>query len=112
MKEIKAIIQPHLLDRVMDALRRQPHFGGATVGDCRDFGRGGGAGEPPSVEAPFDSTPKVKIEIFCDDAHVDSLVDIIRAAAHTGRPGDGIIMVADLPLVLRIRTGQRQEEAV
>ena len=112
MKEIKAIVQPHMVERVMEALHRLPHFAGATVGDCLGQGRGGGAGEAPSTESAFEFARKTKIEVFCDDAHADELVETIRGSAHTGRPGDGIIMVADLSLVLRIRTGERQEGAV
>ena len=112
MKEIKAIIHPHMLRHVLNALHAQPHFHGVTVSDCRGQGRGGGADEPPPSEMVLDFAVKTKLEIFCDDAHVESLVETIRAAAHTGRPGDGIIMIADLPLVVRIRTGERQEAAV
>ena len=112
MKEIKAIIHPHMLRHVLKALHALPHFNGLTISDCRGQGRGGGSNEAPPAEMVLDFAVKTKIELFCDDAHVEPLVETIRAAAHTGRPGDGIIMVADLPLVLRIRTGERQEAAV
>ena len=112
MKEIKAIIHPHMLRHVLKALHALPHFNGLTISDCKGQGRGGGAGEAPPSELVLDYAVKTKLEIFCDDEHAESLVETIRAAAYTGRPGDGIIMVADLPLVLRIRTGERQEAAV
>jgi nitrogen regulatory protein P-II 1 len=112
MKEIKAIIHPHMLLHVLKALHALPHFHGVTVSDCRGQGRGGGKGEALAAEQVLDFASKTKLEIFCDDEHVEHLVETIRAAAHTGRPGDGIIMVADLPLVVRIRTGERQERAV
>jgi len=54
----------------------------------------------------------VKLELFCADAICDELVNVIEKAAHTGNPGDGVIMVADLPRVVRVRTGQEQNEAV
>lgn len=112
MKEIKAIIQPNMLRHVINALHALPHFTGVTVSDCKGQGRGGGANEPPPAEQVLDFAPKTKLELFCDDEHVEPLVETIRNAAHTGRPGDGIIMVADLPLVVRIRAGERQERAV
>ncbi len=112
MKEIKAIIQPHMLQRVLQALQSLPHFSGATVSDCRGHGRGGGTADNPPGENLFYLAPKIKLEIFCDDAHVDQLVSTITSAAHTGNPGDGIVMVVELPLVVRVRTGERQEAAV
>lgn len=113
MKEIKAIIQPHMLERVMRALHEQPHFPGVTISDCQGQGRGKGTGgRYDSGRAGVFFSKKVKLEVFCDDAACDRLVNVIRDAAHSGNPGDGIIMVADLPRVVRIRTGQEQEEAV
>ena len=113
MKEIKAILQPHVLDRVLTALRARPHFPGVTVSDCQ--GQGRGRGEGGAFRADADTiffSKKCKLEIFCADDLCDSMVDTIEKAAHTGNPGDGMIMVADLPRVVRIRTGQEQDEAV
>jgi nitrogen regulatory protein P-II 1 len=113
MKEIKAIIQPHMLPRVMDALHALPHFPGATVSDCQGQGRGRGQGG--QFEATHETiffVKKVKLEVFCADAITDEIVDVIQRAAHTGNPGDGVILVTDLPRVVRIRTGQEKEEAV
>ena len=113
MKEIKAIIQPHMLTRVMDALHNLPHFPGATVSDCQGQGRGRGAGG--HFEASPDSiffAKKVKLELYCGDDVCDELVELIRRHAHTGNPGDGVILVAAADCVVRIRTGQRQEGAV
>lgn len=112
MKEIKAVIQPHMLQRVLEALHRLPHFPGATISDCRGQGRGGGQGDAPPAEQTLGLSDKVKLEIFCDNGYASELVHVIRQAAHTGRPGDGIIMIADLPRVVRIRTGEEQDEAV
>ena len=113
MKEIKAIIQPHMLDKVMDALRMLPHFPGVTVSPCKGQGRGRGKGGKylATSESIF-FKERTKLEIFCDDAISDELVELIRKTAHTGNPGDGVIMVADLPRVVRIRTGQEHGEAV
>ena len=113
MKEIKAIIQSHALDRVMDALHLLPHFPGVTVSDCQGQGRGRGKDRKfmPDTETIF-FAKKCKLEIFCADAVSDEIVRVIQNAAHTGNPGDGVIMVADLPRVVRIRTGEEQDEAV
>lgn len=114
MKEIKAIIQPHMLNKVMSALHALAHFPGVTISDCQGQGRGRGKGghfEASSPDAVFLSK-RVKLEIFCADSACDDLVRVIQTAAHTGNPGDGVIMVAELPRVVRIRTGQEQDEAV
>jgi nitrogen regulatory protein P-II 1 len=113
MKEIKAILPPHALDRVMDALHLLPHFPGVTVSDCQGQGRGRGEDRKfkPDEETIF-FKKKCKLEIFCADAACDEIVRVIQEAAHTGNPGDGVIMVADLPRVVRIRTGEEQDEAV
>lgn len=113
MKEIKAIVQPHMLQKIMDALHALPHFPGLTVSDCQGQGRGRGPGG--HFEAATDTiffTKKTKLEMFCDDHLADELVSIIQRAAHTGNPGDGIIMVVDLPRVVKIRTGAQQDQAV
>ena len=104
MKEIKAIIHPHMLRGTSQALHATlPHFNGLTVSDCKGQGRGGGVDDPPPSEAVLDFAVKTKLGAVLPTTgrHVEPLVETIRAAAHTGRPGDGIIMVADLPLVLR-----------
>lgn len=113
MKEIKAILQPHALDRVMSALHLLPHFPGVTVSDCQGQGRGRGAGHRflPDNEAVFFKR-RCKLEIFCGDDACDEIVSVIQSAAHSGNPGDGVIMVADLARVVRIRTGEEQDEAV
>lgn len=113
MKEIKAVLQPHALNRVMDALHALPHFPGATVSDCQGQGRGRGQqGKFMANEDTIFFAKKCKLEIFCADALSDEIVQVIQRAAHTGNAGDGVIMVADLPRVVRIRTAEEQEEAV
>ena len=113
MKEIKAIIQPHMLGKVMEALHALPHFPGATVSDCQGQGRGRGTG------GHFEATQETiffkkmtTLELVCDDAVADELVAVIQHAAHTGNPGDGILIVAELRRVVRIRSGEEQQEAV
>ncbi len=113
MKEVKAVIQPHMLSKVMEALHALPHFPGVTISDCRGQGRGQGAGgQYVATEDTIDYDKMLKLELFCADAICDELVNVIGKAAHTGNPGDGVIMVADLPRVVRIRTGQEQNGAV
>lgn len=114
MKEIKAIIGPHMLNKVIAALHALPHFPGMTISDCQGQGRGRGKGghyEATTLDSVF-LAKRVKLEVLCSDATCDELVRVIQAAAHTGNPGDGIIMVADLPRVVRIRTGEEQDQAV
>ena len=114
MKEIKATIQPHILDRVLWALRALPHFTGVTVLDTIGHGRGRGkdhAYEASPTESLFKHKHK-RIEIVCSDELAPSIAEAIRKAAHTGHPGDGIITIADLERVVRIRTGEEQEQAV
>ena len=113
MKEVKAIIQPHVLGKVMERLHRLPHFSGATVSDCQGQGRGRGTGGHyvPTMDSIF-FQKRVRLEVFCSDEHAEEVVTAIKEAAHTGNSGDGIVTVADLDRVLRIRTGQQQDEAV
>jgi nitrogen regulatory protein P-II 1 len=113
MKEIKAIIQPHMLNKVMEALHAMPHFPGITISNCQGQGRGrGSGGSYVATEESIFPAHMTKLELFCADALCDEVVAVIQKAAHTGNAGDGVIMVADLPLVIRIRTGQVQNEAV
>ena len=113
MKEIKAMIQPHMLYKVMDALHELPHFPGVTLSDGLGQGRGRGAGgQYVATEQTIDFAKLTKLEMFCSGAACDELVHVIQQAAHTGNPGDGVIIVTGLPRVVRIRKGQEQEEAV
>lgn len=113
MKEIKAIIQPHMLGRVMSTLHALPHFPGATVSDVSGHGRGRGVGGQyePTVDSIYPKR-KTRIEVLCDDAVCDELVATIQKSAHTGNPGDGLVWVVDLARVVRIRSGQEGRDAV
>lgn len=106
MKEIKAIIRPHLLDAVLEALRTHPKLPGVTVSTVRGFGRtvGRANGDAP---VQYGTTAMAKLECVVNDDEVDTVVDLIQEAAHTGNPGDGKIFVYDVPFALKIRTGQR-----
>jgi len=113
MKEIKAIIQPHMLSKVVRALHALPHFPGFTITDARGQGRGRGAGGSFKVtEDDIEYHRKTLVEIVCSDELAASITETIRQAAHTGNPGDGIIIVGEVHEVIRIRSGEKQEQAV
>jgi nitrogen regulatory protein P-II 1 len=113
MKEIKAVIQPHMLSKVMRALHELPHFPGVTVTPVRGQGRGRGAGGAFKVtEDGIDYHNKVMLDVYCSPANAREIAEAIRKAAHTGLEGDGLIVVADVERVVRIRTGDTQDHAV
>ena len=113
MKAIKAIIQPHMATKVVRALHELPHFPGLTLGDARGQGRGRGEGGSFKLtEDDIDYHRKVILEVVCAAAVAASITETIRQAAHTGKKGDGIILVSEVREVIRIRTGEKQEQAV
>lgn len=113
MKEIKAIIQLHMLSRVREALEELPHFPGMTVTKCRGLGRGRGeGGRFVQTEDEIQYHDKECLEIICADETADRIVETIASHARTGNPGDGIITVNDLTYVVRIRTDESGNPAV
>ena len=113
MKEIKAIIQPFMLSKVVDALKKIPHFPGVTVTKVQGFGREKGEdAHHRIVEDLIDYVPKVKIEIVVHDDMVDEVVDTIVDYAHTGNRGDGKIFIYDVREVIRIKTKERGDTAL
>jgi nitrogen regulatory protein P-II 1 len=112
MKKIEAIIKPFKLDEVKDALH-EIGLQGLTVVEAKGFGRQKGHTELyRGAEYVVDFLPKVKIEVVCSDDMLERAVEAITNAARTGRIGDGKIFVTDIAEVVRIRTGERGEEAV
>jgi nitrogen regulatory protein P-II 1 len=112
MKKIEAIIKPFKLDEVKEALH-EVGLQGITVVEAKGFGRQKGHTELyRGAEYVVDFLPKVKIEVVCEDDVVERAVDAIVAAARTGRIGDGKIFVSTVEEVIRIRTGERGEEAI
>jgi nitrogen regulatory protein P-II 1 len=112
MKKIEAIIKPFKLDEVKDALH-EIGLQGLTVVEAKGFGRQKGHTELyRGAEYVVDFLPKVKIEVVCPDDLAERAIEAITAAARTGRIGDGKIFVSDIQEVVRIRTGERGEEAV
>ena len=112
MKMIKAVIKPFKLDEVRDALTAAG-VEGMTVAEVRGFGRQKGHTELyRGAEYVVDMLPKIEIEIVVTDARADTVVEAIRKAANTGRIGDGKIFVSPVLDAIRIRTGERGEEAL
>lgn len=113
MKQITAIIQPHMLGNVEHALHALPHFPGYTLLRAQGHGRGRAAGHAyRPTEWDLDEHDKVALFILCSDEFAPQLVEAIRIAAHTGLAGDGIIAVCEAAEVVRIRTGERGDDAV
>ena len=113
MKEIKAIIQPFLLSKVVEALKEVEGLPGITVSDVRGFGRARAVGSPnPVLDDGIEYVKKVKLEIVVPDRLVESVLKVIVERAHTGNPGDGKVFVYPVSEVVRIRSGLRGEGAI
>jgi len=112
MKLITAIVKPYKLDDVKEALKAAGVVG-ITVTEVRGFGRQGGHTETyRGAEYKIDFLPKVKLEILADAPDVDRIVDVIAAAANTGKIGDGKIWITDVETVIRVRTGETGASAI
>jgi nitrogen regulatory protein P-II 1 len=112
VKLVTAIVKPHRIDDVKDALR-EIGVGGLTTTDVEGFGRQRGHTEVyRGAEYQVDFVPKVKVEIVVEDADVDGIVDAIVKAARTGKIGDGKLWVSDVDRVMRIRTGEMGPDAL
>lgn len=112
MKKIEAIIRPFKLDEVKIALVNAGVVG-MTVSEVRGFGRQKGQTERyRGSEYTVEFLQKLKVEIVVDDEQVDAIVEQVISAARTGEIGDGKIFVTPVDEVVRIRTGERNAEAV
>jgi nitrogen regulatory protein P-II 2 len=112
MRYVVAIIKPHKLDEVREALRAVG-VAGLTASDVQGFGRQRGHTEVyRGAEYQVDFVPKIKLEIMADDDQVVGIVDAIMKTAHTGKIGDGKIFVFDAEQAFRIRTGERGPDAI
>jgi len=112
MKLIEAIIKPFKLDEVKDALA-EIGIEGITVSEVKGFGRQKGHTELyRGAEYVVDFLPKVKLEVAVVDELATKVVETIEATARTGRIGDGKIFVLSLDNAVRIRTGEKGEEAI
>jgi nitrogen regulatory protein P-II 1 len=112
MKLITAVIKPFKLDDVKEALK-ESGVAGMTVTEVQGFGRQSGHTEVyRGAEYTVDFVPKVKVEVLADDSQADSLADVIAGAARTEKIGDGKIWITDVGGVQRIRTGERDTDAL
>lgn len=112
MKLITAIIKPHQLESVRDALER---FGitGMTVSEASGYGRQKGHSEVyRGAEYTVDFIPKIRLEVLVDDSDASNVINLIVQQARTGRIGDGKVWSIPVDDVIRVRTGDRGAEAL
>ena len=112
MKFIVAIIQPHRIDAVREALT-EAGVSGLTVTEVRGYGRQRGHKEVyRGAEYTINYVPKLKLEIALEDEKAEEVAEVIIRAARTGKIGDGKIFIFDLQSALRIRTGESGAQAL
>lgn len=112
MKKVEAIIRPFKLDEVKIALVKAGIVG-MTVSEVRGFGRQKGQTERyRGSEYTVEFLQKIKVEIVVEDAQVDMVIEKVIAGARTGEIGDGKIFISPVEEIVRIRTGERNQEAV
>lgn len=112
MQLVTAVIKPHAVDDVKDALKGVG-VTGLTVSEVRGFGRQGGHTETyRGTEYTIDFVPKAKVEILVDDPDADKVVETIAQAANSGKIGDGKIWVTEVGRAVRIRTGEQGIDAL
>ena len=112
MKLITAIVKPFTLDDVKTGLE-ELGVHGMTVSEVQGYGRQKGHTEVyRGAEYAVDFVPKVRVEVVVDDSAVDRVVDVIDAAARTGRIGDGKVWVSPVEAIIRVRTGERGSDAL
>ncbi|MFM1917311.1 MAG: hypothetical protein RJB01_826 [Actinomycetota bacterium] len=112
MKLITAIIKPFKLDDIKTALEAIG-VQGMTVSEASGFGRQGGHTEVyRGAEYTVDLIPKVRVEVLVDDGAADQVISAIVSAAHTGKIGDGKVWSVPVDTVVRVRTGERDAQAI
>ena len=112
MKRIEAVIKPFKLEDVKDALT-DAGITGMTVSDVKGYGRQQGHSELyRGAEYIVDFLPKIKLDLVVREDQVDEIVQLISDAARTGKIGDGKIFVSAIERIVRIRTGEEDEEAI
>ena len=112
MKLITAVVKPHRLDEIKEALQA---FGvhGLTVTEASGYGRQRGHTEVyRGAEYTVDLVPKIRIEVLAEDDDAEQVIDVIVKAARTGKIGDGKVFVSPLEQVIRIRTGETGKDAL
>lgn len=112
MKEINAYIQPFMLQKVINALRNS-NIQGMPVTEIKGAGKDKDESHPHYImNSIVDLTPKVKLEIMCSDEDVNEMVRVIKESAHTGRGGDGKIIISNIEDAISIRTGETGDKAI
>ncbi|RPF27819.1 MULTISPECIES: P-II family nitrogen regulator [Georgenia] len=112
MKLVTAIVQPHRLDDVKNALEAAG-IHGMTVSEANGYGRQHGHTEVyRGAEYTIELVPKIRVEVLTDDFEAPAVVDAIVGAAHSGRIGDGKVWTLPVEDVVRVRTGERGPEAL
>ncbi|MGZ8754712.1 MAG: P-II family nitrogen regulator [Acidimicrobiia bacterium] len=112
MQLVTAVIKPHKVDEVIEALRAAG-IQGITVSEVKGFGRQGGHTETyRGAEYTVDFTPKVKLEIVIDTVDASRVTEVIQSTATAGKIGDGKIWVTPVEAVIRIRTGEQGKDAI
>ena len=112
MKLITAVVKPHRLDEIKEALQA---FGvqGLTVTEASGYGRQRGHTEVyRGAEYTVDLVPKVRVEVLVDDSDADDVIDVIVKSSATGRIGDGKVWSTPVDTVVRVRTGERGVDAL
>ena len=112
MKLVSAVIKPYKLDDVREALS-EAGIQGMTVTEVKGYGRQKGHTELyRGAEYVVDFLPKTKLEIAVSDSQLDATIEAITRAANTGKIGDGKIFISEISQVIRIRTGERGDDAL
>ena len=112
MKLITAIIQPHALQDVTDSLREYG-VSGLTITEVSGYGRQGGHTEVyRGAEYAIDTIAKIKVEVLAEPADESAILDLVVAASRSGRIGDGKVWTTDVGTVVRVRTGERDADAL
>jgi nitrogen regulatory protein PII len=112
MKKIEAIIKPFKLDEVKEALS-DIGVSGLTVFEVKGFGRQKGHTELyRGAEYVVDFLPKIKLEFIINDEILEEVIETIKSSAHTGKIGDGKIFVSNIEEIIRIRTGEKNSDAI
>ena len=112
MKKIEAIIKPFKLEAVKEALN-EIGVSGLTVLEAKGFGRQKGHTELyRGAEYVVDFLPKIKLEFIVEDKSLEKVIETIQRSAHTGRIGDGKIFISNIEEIIRIRTGEKDTDAI
>jgi nitrogen regulatory protein P-II 1 len=112
MKEIKAIIQPFMVSKVIGALKEIPDMPGMTISEVKGFGRSRANVPHSTTEWGISTVTKTKLETVVSDEMADQVIETIQKNAHTGNIGDGKIFVYVVSHVIKIRTGESGEKAI